>query len=105
MRNRKRPCAFKKRNTGTAGIIQLTFLRPAQLADRQQNTDVRLKLNVQNISSENKEYPLQNTQKEGKWNYKCRHWKKKLLGYKRFRTSEETVERGKGVANRQVRLF
>jgi hypothetical protein len=37
-------------------------------------------LNVQNINSENKEYRLQNTQKEGKWNYKCRNWKKNHWG-------------------------
>ena len=80
MRNRKRHCALKNRNTGTTAIIQLTFLRPVQLADRQQNTDVRLKLNVQNIKSENKGYQLQNAQKEGKWNYKCRHWKKNQWG-------------------------
>jgi hypothetical protein len=37
-------------------------------------------LNVQNINSENIGYRLQNRQNEGKWNYKCRHWKTNRWG-------------------------
>lgn len=41
---RDRLYAFKKRNTGTAEIIQLTFLQTVELVDYQQNIDVRKKV-------------------------------------------------------------